>query len=196
MKYANFNKELKMQHDKEVIALKGHFKSKGGQSSPQKSRSFIKWWHQLHISSIWMINISFFLIKKNIGGITHHRLLGDAPHIVIVIVVPFVIDWMPTHTRVVTIVQLTSVHHYPHQLVHITLPLFWVVNELRYVEVVKRVGYFCCYFTVLSEPLQHNRKYLTSWLYTTLSQGCCLLIAALTLPSLLLHYHLGLLKVL
>ena len=42
LKYANFFKELKMQHDKEVLSFRGRFRSKGGNSSPQKSRTFIR----------------------------------------------------------------------------------------------------------------------------------------------------------
>lgn len=39
LKYDNAFKELKMQHDKEVISHKGKFKSKGGQAhSPSMSR--------------------------------------------------------------------------------------------------------------------------------------------------------------
>ncbi|CAM6005956.1 unnamed protein product [Sphagnum balticum] len=33
-KYGNIEKELRSQHDKEVLAFKGHFRSKGGQGSP------------------------------------------------------------------------------------------------------------------------------------------------------------------
>ena len=150
----------------------------------------------LYQPSIWMINISFFLIKKNIGRITHHSILRDGPHIVIIIIVPLVINWMPTYTRIMTIIQLASMHHHSNQFIHVILPLFWSVNVFRYVEFVKRVWYLCGYFTILSKSFQNYCKYLTSWFNTTLSDSCCLLITTLTLPSFLFHDHLWLLKML
>ena len=42
LKHANACKQLKMQQDKEIIGLQGQFRSKGGQGSPIKARTFIK----------------------------------------------------------------------------------------------------------------------------------------------------------
>lgn len=41
-KFFNIMKELKMQQEKEVLALQGKFKSKGGQSSPVTKSKFLQ----------------------------------------------------------------------------------------------------------------------------------------------------------
>lgn len=41
-KFENIMKELKMQQDKEVLALKGQFKSKGGLGSPVAKSKFLQ----------------------------------------------------------------------------------------------------------------------------------------------------------
>lgn len=52
-KFENIMKELKMQQDKEVLALKGQFKSKGGLGSPVAKSKFLQSrWFMIYLPDI------------------------------------------------------------------------------------------------------------------------------------------------
>ncbi len=86
LKFNNIEKELKGNHDKEILAFRGHFRSKGGQGSPlllskSKLLSNSKWFLSIiiHLSTLLETCLLSFIQYKHILSLVCSQFLKIWP---------------------------------------------------------------------------------------------------------------------